>query len=387
MDTITRRRPRYQQGSLFERSGSIYVRYYTRDAEGKPQRKVEFLCERDEKHHSLTAKPVLKLLADFQRKINSDSRPQRAVMVTDFWTDTYLPFIRENRRPSTVDGYTQLWESQLKSHFAKHSLQDYRTHHASDFLTSLTTRYGKRSLSHLRSLGSGVFSLALNKGLIERNPFHDVEILAKVKQPAKQLHYTLEEALAILNALITRGDCQLVMALAFFAGLRQSEIRGLKWEDFADGQVHVQRGFVRRYLSDLKTESSNRIVPLIPQVQVLLELWHKRSGKPAAGWLFPNRTNTRPINLRDMARNHIKPILADAGVEWKGYHAGRHGFGTKLTELTGNLIAAQEGLGHSNQIVTGMFYDMKKPKALASGMKRLAKATAKAVSSAQDDQK
>jgi integrase len=387
MNPIKRRRPRYQSGSLLERSGSFYVRYYQRDTKGKPARKVEFLCEKDEKRHSMTAKPVLKLLADFMRKVNSDSRPQQEVLVTDFWTDTYLPFIQANRRPSTVDGYRQLWEGQLKAHFANYSLQDYRTHHASNFLTGLTGKYGKRSLSHLRSLGSGIFSLAVNKGLIERNPFHDVQILAKVKQPAIQLHYTMEEEIAILNALAGKLDCQLIMALAFFAGLRNSEIRGLKWEDFTDGQVHIQRGFVRKYLSDLKTESSNRVVPLIPHVRLLLDLWHKKSGKPKVGWLFPNRKGTRPINLRDVARNYIKPILDEANLQWKGYHAGRHGFGTKLTELTGNLIAAQEGLGHSNQIVTGMFYDMKKPKALEAGMEQLGEATEKALSSAQEPQK
>jgi len=386
---MKRRRPRYQSGSLMERSGSIYVRYYTRDAEGKPTRRVEFLCEKDEKHHSFTAKPVLKLLADFQRRINADSRPQMEVLVTDFWDQTYLPFIQANRRPSTVDGYRQLWEGQLKPHFAQRSLSEYQTHHAHEFLTKLAARYGKRSLDHLRWLASGVFKLAMNKGLIQRNPWQDVVIDAKVRQPAEKQHYTLEEIIAILNALAEKVDCQLIMALAFFAGLRQSEIRGLKWEDFreVEGQVHVQRTFVRRYLGEPKTKTSNRFVPLIPYLQQLLAIWHQQCGKPESGWLFPNQTNERPVNLRDRARLYIKPTLAAAELRWKGYHAGRHGYGTLLTELTGNLVAAKEGLGHSSLVITGAVYDQKKPKALAAGMRKLATATRKALSSTLDGQK
>jgi integrase len=372
-----------------ERSGSFYVRYYTRDREGKPARRVEFLCEKDEKHHSFSAKPVLKLLADFQRKINSDARPQQEVAVTDFWDDTYLPFIQANRRPSTVDGYKQLWESQLKPHFAQRMLGDYQTHHAHEFLSGLAGRYGKRSLDHLRWLASGVFKLAMNKGLIQRNPWHGVVIDAKVRQPAEKQHYTLEEIIAILNALAEKVDCQLIMALAFFAGLRQSEIRGLRWEDFNEvpGQVHVQRTFVRHYLGEPKTHTSNRFVPLIPYVQQLLKLWHQLCCKPDSGWLFPSRNDKRPVNLRDRARNYIRPTLEAAELQWKGYHAGRHGYGTLLTQLTGNLVAAKEGLGHSSLVITGAVYDQKKPKALAAGMKKLATATKKALSSAQDDQK
>lgn len=389
MKKINRRRPRYQSGSLMERSGSYYVRYYTRDAEGKPIRKVEFLCVKDEKHHSFSAKPVLKLLADFQRKVNSDSRPHQDVLVTEFWTDTYLPFIQANRRPSTVDGYKQLWESNLKPHFAQRTLSEYQTHHAHEFLTKLAAKYGKRSLDHLRWLASGVFKLAMNKGLATRNPFQDVVIDAKVKQPAEAQHYTLEEIIPILNELTMRVDCQLVMALAFFAGLRQSEIRGLKWEDFKEvkGQVHVQRAFVRQYLGEPKSKTSNRFVPLIPYLQQLVELWHRQSGKPEAGWLFPNRTAERPVNLRDLARNYIKPVLAEAELQWKGYHAGRHGYGTLLTQITGNLVAAKEGLGHSSLVITGAVYDQRKPKALAAGMRKLATATKKALSSAQESQK
>ena len=54
-------------------------------------------------------------------------------------------------------------------------------------------------------------------------------------RPAKTGHYSLREALSILSALSEHVEGQLVTALSFFWGLRPSEIKGLKWEDFSYG--------------------------------------------------------------------------------------------------------------------------------------------------------
>jgi hypothetical protein len=67
---------------------------------------------------------------------------------------------------------------------------------------SLTKTQGLRTLNHVRSLSSGIFTHAINLGLLEQNPWHDVKILGKVK-PAKPTDwYTLEEAENIISALV-----------------------------------------------------------------------------------------------------------------------------------------------------------------------------------------
>ena len=114
----------------------------------------------------------------------------------------------------------------------------YRTHVGSRFLLTLTKTQGRRTLNHIRSLASGIFTHAINTGRLESNPWRDVRILGKVAQAKPTTHYTLEEAENIISALIERVDCQLMIALSFFAGLRPSEIAGLRWEDFDAAAVH-----------------------------------------------------------------------------------------------------------------------------------------------------
>jgi hypothetical protein len=42
-----------------------------------------------------------------------------------FWQRTYLPFITENLKPSSLHSYRQLWEQHLKPHFGATLPKDY----------------------------------------------------------------------------------------------------------------------------------------------------------------------------------------------------------------------------------------------------------------------
>jgi hypothetical protein len=60
---------------------------------------------------------------------------------------------------------------------------------------------GRTSLQHVRSLCSAIFSLGVNKGLIERNVWREVKVLAKPRETKRTKWYTLDEALSIIADL------------------------------------------------------------------------------------------------------------------------------------------------------------------------------------------
>jgi hypothetical protein len=147
------------------------------------------------------------------RTINVVETSEGDMLVTDFWEQRYLPFVIDNMKPSTVSSYKQVWNQHLKQHFAETTLQDYRTHVGSALLLSLTKTQGRRTLNHIRSLASGIFTHAVNEGRLESNPWRDVKILGKVRAPKATPHYTLEEAANIISALVEHVECQLMIAL------------------------------------------------------------------------------------------------------------------------------------------------------------------------------
>jgi integrase len=378
------RKPRYQTGSVYERCGAFFIRYYRtelRAGQLKRTQRMEHLCDKDDKHYSKTCRAVRQKQEEFMHAVNSQSpkRVSRDQPITEFWEQTYFPYVKENLRASTSSGYKAIWEQRLKDHVAGRTLQDYQTVDGSQYLTALAKeKLGRRTIAHVRSLASGMFSHAVNLGLLDSNPWHEVKILAKVKAPGKSPHYTLEEIENMISALVDHVDCQLVIALSFFVGLRPSEIAGLRWEDFDTDRVHLRRAVVNNIIGELKTPESAASLPLIDQVLVPLELWRQKSGAVTEGWLFPNRLNQpSDLRLRGRARDTIRPILAKKQLAWKGLYAGRRGAGTILVDLTGSLVAAQELLRHKSLTTTAMHYKMQTENALPAGMKLLQAASGK----------
>lgn len=371
---------RYQSGHIYEASGAFFIRYYVSEiVDGKPARvqRSSRLCDKDDKYHSRTCKAVKQKAAEHMETVNANAAPVNDQTVATFWEKTYLPFAEENLRHSTVHGYKQIWAQRLKPHFGQMLLKEYKTHMGSLFLTSLAKKLGRHTIQHIRSLASAIFSHAVNVGVIESNPWHDVKVLGKTKAPGETEHYTLEEAENIISVLVDHVECQTVVALAFFLGLRPGEIQGLRWEDIdttpdSDGLrwIHIRRAVARNVVGETKTTSSVASLPLIAPVLVPLDLWRQKSGEKTEGWVFPN-SKGNPVDLRTLIGRTIVPTLQAKKIEWKTLYAGRRGAATILTQLTGDALAAKELLRHKNLAVTTDKYVKSIPEALLKGIKLL----------------
>src|SRR5581483_4849262 len=413
---------RYQDGHIYEASNAFHVRYYAFYTDLPADKKAriaarcqrtgrpipdrvqvsEKLCRKDTKHHSCTCKPVKKLCDDFMQKINNQTPgdPSRQqITVADFWETKYLPFIRDNRRAGTVYSYQKIWNKHLKAHFGQKTLSEYQTYMANEFLDELAKTLRATALQHVRSLASGIFTFAVNRGWLKSNPWNYVKIAAKIRSNPPKKHYTLQEALNVIGALAGHPDAQLVIALTCFLGLRPGETQVLRWEDFSsvasdacpickdeyereihtrslqEPHVHIRRAIGHGEIGDPKTKSS--IAPLpIRTVVAFLKAWYEQSGKPQEGWVFPNKTGN-PLDLKSLTRRVIMPTLQAKGVEWKPLYAGRRGAGTILTGLTGNALASKELLRHKDIAVTTSHYVKSIPEALLTGMDKLEEQTTK----------
>lgn len=360
---------RHQRGYIFEKNGAFHVRYYA-TVDGVRKQLSHMLCRKDRTtgHGSASAKAVRALCEDFMRSVNTEQTTPSRSTIADFWTGTYLPFISENLKPSTVYGYNQLWVSHLKNHFGTTLLREYKTPQMSMFLTALAKQLRPRTLNHLKFLASALFAHAVATGECETNPIRDAKVLGKTLENGVTQSYTLEEIENIISALVDHVDAQLIMGLAQFAGLRKGEIRGLQWGDFDDNFCHIRRAVWRGKVGTPKTLKSVRSVPLIAPVRLLLGLW--RSKGTGTGWVFPSAAG-EPVSLDLVATSVIRPALRRAGLPWKGYHAGRRGLGTSLRSLTGNSNAGRDILGHSTDQVTQQSYEHAMPEEALKGMRLL----------------
>jgi integrase len=368
---------RHQRGYIFEASNAFHVRYYAEDGKQKSHR----LCAKDRNtgHGSPSAKAVRQLCEDFLRTINTDTPTPSALTVVEFWERTYLPFIKQNLKHSTSMGYENTWECHLRAHFGNTLLREYRTGTATKFLTSLATTLRPRTLANIKCVASSMFAHAVAIDDAETNPWRDAKVLGRMLENTQTESYTLEEIENVISALVERVDCQLIVALSFFLGLRMSEIQALQWGDVDEKAVHIRRAYVQGVVGTPKSKKSVRSVPLIAPVRVFLILW--RAQSTSTHWLFPAGERRKgkdglpmgdeTVNLPKLAVRVIRPMLEKAGLRWKGYHAGRRGLGTELRILTGNSNAGRDVLGHGSTQVTEQHYEDRMPAEALKGMRLL----------------
>src|SRR5262249_23318516 len=156
----------------------------------------------------------------------------------------------------------------------------------------------------------------------------------------------LEEIQSILAVLPEPAGT--AFAFASFMGLRSSEIEGLLWENYRDGEMRIMRSVWHGHITPPKTRKSSAPVPAIRQLAERLELHHLRSGNPESGPVFANGLG-KPASLNNMLKRVILPALNRCEVcrksesdhakanhpykrderlpAWHGWHAGRRGLG------------------------------------------------------------
>lgn len=277
---------------------------------------------------------------------------KRKMSVGEFWTDVYLPHLERNAKPSTVHGYRKLWQCYLETEFSGKALNRYSTVMATRFLTQLAENgLGTRTVNHVRSLMSGLFSHAVQLGHIETNPIRESKALTRPCKPEPTIAYSLEEIRTILAALSADKLAQIAVALAAYAGLRPSEIAGLRWEDIQADHIVLRRSVWNGVVSDsLKTEGSAARVPLLSVVKTMLD-----SLTDKEGWVLSGRL--RPVQSMDeFARRRIAEPLRERGIGFGGLYGCRRSCATVITELLGSPYAASALLRHTSPAVTLQFY-------------------------------
>jgi integrase len=341
-------------GSIIERSGKWYSSYWEHRG-GERKKVTHYLGERGKWRAKKPPADIEEAHARHMMGVNANSlatEPNRGLTICDFADTVYFPWLRSNRRASTINGYEKLWGTHLKTHFGDMLMRDYQPHHATKFLGKLAEKkMGLNAVKHVRSLMSGVFTHAAALGFTNTNPIHLAKVLVTPKAPKETPHYTAAEMRLALKLLQGQTRARVAMALASI-GLRPSEIRGLKREDidFDACAIMVRRSAWRKSINEGgKGKNSVRNVTLGPNVSEIMRE-HMEAERSQRGFLLENSLGT-PLDLDALAKDVIRPIFLAAGLEWKGYYGGRRGAETEMNRYTkGNSQITSHHFGHTKAV-------------------------------------
>jgi site-specific recombinase XerD len=178
------------------------------------------------------------------------------------------------------------------------------------------------------------------------------------------------DEVARLLAATTCLKHQAALSVAYGAGLRASEIAGLKVRDVDSERMllRVERGKGGQY--------RNAMLP-IGLLQLLREWW--KAGRQQGvmhpdGWLFPGQHYLKPLSTRQLHRIVVEAGEA-AGIDKRiGPHTLRHCFATHLLEDGIDVRIIQALLGHARLDTTAFYTKVatRTMRAVTSPLERLA---------------
>jgi len=388
------RRKRQQDGYIFKARGIWYVRYFdTRvvDGEVKRVRIAKQIAKVQEKTNgvptTVTKAKARELAKPTLTKVNQPDRtPETAVSLVDFVEHIYLLRMEQQKRPSTVKGYRDIWENHLKGRCAGLWMREIRTCDIQRILDDIARPgvLSGNSLRHIKSQISGIFSYAKQQGYFDgENPARNTAI-PPARLSEETYAYSLEEIGQILSLI--PEPAATIFAVAAFTGARRGEIRGLMWENYQDGEIQITRSIWKGHITEPKTRKSRGAIPVIAPLAKRLEFHRASSGNHESGVMFPNLSGS-PMDLGNLLNRTILPALNRCAVcgkpreecrkplgegkdtgpdheferdkilpEWHGWHAARRGLGTNLYRLGVPEKTIQAILRHSNVSTTNTYY-------------------------------
>ncbi len=216
----------------------------------------------------------------------------------------------------------------------------------------------KGTKKKIRDLMHLIYEHAIRQEWVDKNP------ISSVRQSGKREHapdiLEVEELAALLNALDLRE--RTAVFLDFGTGARRGELQGFKWADvdFTKGVLNPKRSIVKQHVGKLKTEASEKPMPLSPALLNDLLAWRKETPYATdEDYVFASsvKKGRQPLWLAVMMRDYIQPVatrvVPGKRVSW---HTMRRTYASLLQAHNDDPKVVQELLRHASFGVTMDIY-------------------------------
>ncbi len=273
-------------------------------------------------------------------------------------------------RPKTCQDYQWKLADHLLPFFKDHRLSQISIAEVDRFRAAKLKdgRLGAGSINKALGLLSQILEVAVEYGMIERNPAKGRRRRLKAGRPAAVWLDSAEQIRALLDAAgeldreaqsNRRVPRRAILSTLVFAGLRIGELIELRWRDvdLASGKITVRTS---------KTDAGVRRIDLLPVLRDELAT-HKAQAQPASGdRVFPtqaggalNQSNVRNRTLAkavERANERLEAAKATPLPEGLTPHKLRHTFASLLVALGTDPGAVMDELGHTDPSFTLRIY-------------------------------
>ena len=333
-----------------------------------------------------TKKEVQEKMTAAKADLNKGVYVEPSKMTVGDWMDIWLnEYKKRNVRASTHSNIHNNIKNHINPVIGKVKLKDLRTEMVQKFINDCCDKgLARDSVEHILSCVYGALEQALDNELIPKNVAARIILPKKEKKEMRVL--TPEEQSRFIDTAKNKRHGELFILL-LAKGLRIGEATALTWSDidFEKGMLSVNKTITRgfddtapagkrhpRTISDPKTKSSRRVIPLLPSVVQMLKDKKEYDEANPKNLLYTSMDGDIVSHLTIRSRFHR--ILEEANIERNGLHLHslRHSFATRGLEQGIELKVMQEFLGHASIKMTADIYTHVLPDKKIDSMLKLA---------------
>ena len=299
---------------------------------------------------SLKEKRAIETEKREQKKTDQERLEKEAVTLKIFFSDTYLPQAKADKKEKSVtreEGLFNVWISPTLGHLPMKVIAPFHLEKLKKTMTE--GRQSPRSVEYALSVVRQIFNTAKRLGAFEgENP------TAKVKFPkpdnGRMRFLTHEEASALLESLKGKGaNVHDMTLLSLNCGLRFGEIASLTWQD-----VDTEKGVLT--IRDAKAGS--RYAFLTEQAAEMLK--NRLQGNPS-DYVFQGRKGKLNQISLTFSRT-VDKLKLNEGVDDPRlricFHSCRHTYASWMIEHGQDLYTVQKLLGHKTNVMTQKYAHM-----------------------------
>lgn len=282
----------------------------------------------------------------------------KPVSFQDFYTEKYLPSVREKLSKSTLDLKEDLYRH-VGPFFGRLTLRAITAGHVSEYIGkrgAARPKPSNRTLNMEKGLVSAVLNEAFRHGLLDVNEASRVKNL---KENSRDLWLTPQEVDAVLEH--AEDWVKPFILLGAHTGMRRGELCGMTWAD-----LEHSPGWIRVYSP--KTDSV-RHVPINSAAKAVLDAQPRRIGpKGPVAAVLSNPRFLRAYRGDSVYNSFIRATdKAAAALEAKGrtemagtlrkatFHTLRHTFASWSIQGGIPLAEVQDNLGHESDDMTRLY--------------------------------
>jgi integrase len=302
-----------------------------------------------------------------------DERIKNNNPLRHFYYHEYYRMKKGKPLPQYFDSYKNVFHAFLEIKIGFTTLGDMKVSeltaaHCKTFIIPTLANSGKKgmrgykTLVSMRSMFNKLMIHGKICGCIRQNPMEDIVIerdLENLEPKQPKVKISSEFIHKIERHLPT--NILLPFKFACSTGLRAGEQRALTWNDinFKTFEVTVNKAAKLKVdggIGRVKTRTSNRTLPITPQILEALKNLYTKQGQPDGFELIFKDKDNKMINP-SIWREQLQAVVRKITNKHLVWHDLRHYYASKMLEFYGNdLWTVSNLMGHSDINITQRTY-------------------------------